>query len=583
MPMSNERQTGPALRCAIYTRKSSEEGLDQSFNSLDAQREACEAYVLSQRHEGWRTIPTRYDDGGFSGGSMQRPALQALMHDIEKGLIDLIVVYKVDRLTRSLSDFAKMVELFDAKKVSFVSVTQQFNTTTSMGRLTLNVLLSFAQFEREVTGERIRDKIAASKKKGMWMGGRVPLGYDAIDRQLVVNAEEAKQVRYFFMRYLELGCVSSLKAELDQQGVVSKRRVSRQGNISGERPYSRGALYELLKNQVYIGETVHRGKTYPGAHEVIIPMDLWEKVQAQLQGNLQGKRSGVRAKEPSLLLGLAYDAQGRRLTPSHTVKRGKRYRYYVSQDKGIVINRDARIRIPAQDLEAVVTQTITSFLLNAAAVLDAFANSQLQTIEKQRLIKSAQHHGERLAATTPTVQRAFLQQIMERIDIHANSVVLSLRPAALKDALLSSSGGLSRRSTSAPDFHEDHGVNKPIVLTSSVRLARCGLEMRLSVPGQTSPESFSQPSTSLIKAMARGRHWYEQLISGKKMAVTDLAAQAGVNDRYASRILRSAFLAPDIVEAILEGRQPAGWTLDHMLTRLSPDWAKQRLQFKPLL
>jgi site-specific DNA recombinase len=237
----------PLVRCAIYTRKSSEEGLEQSFNSLDAQREACEAYVLSQRHEGWHALSTHYDDGGFSGGSMERPALKALMADIEAGKIDLIVVYKVDRLTRSLSDFAKMVELFDSKKISFVSVTQQFNTTTSMGRLTLNVLLSFAQFEREVTGERIRDKIAASKKKGMWMGGMVPMGYDATDRKLVANLSEASQVVHIYQRYLALGCVSKLKAELDSAGIVSKVRTSRTGKVSGGCSYSRGALYELLR------------------------------------------------------------------------------------------------------------------------------------------------------------------------------------------------------------------------------------------------------------------------------------------------------------------------------------------------
>ena len=239
--------TNRTLRCAIYTRKSSEEGLEQSFNSLDAQREACAAFILSQRHEGWVEVSTRYDDGGFSGGSMNRPALAALMRDIDAGLIDSVVVYKVDRLTRALSDFAKIVDCFDAKKVSFVSVTQQFNTTTSMGRLTLNVLLSFAQFEREVTGERIRDKIAASKKKGMWMGGRVPMGYDLQNRKLVINEAEANAVCHFYQRYLALGCVSALKAELDSQGVVSKVRISRTGKTSGGLPYSRGALYELCR------------------------------------------------------------------------------------------------------------------------------------------------------------------------------------------------------------------------------------------------------------------------------------------------------------------------------------------------
>ena len=258
------------LRCAIYTRKSSEEGLEQSFNSLDAQREACSAFILSQRHEGWKEVASRYDDGGFFGGNMERPALAALMKDSDAGLIDSVVVYKVDRLTRALTDFAKMVDRFDAKKVSFVSVTQQFNTTTSMGRLTLNVLLSFAQFEREVTGERIRDKIAASKKKGMWMGGRVPMGYDLKDRKLIINEGEADGVRHIYRRYLALGCVAALKAELDGEGIVSKLRVSRTGKTSGGRPYSRGALYELLQNRLYIGQTNHKQLAYPVEHAGVI-------------------------------------------------------------------------------------------------------------------------------------------------------------------------------------------------------------------------------------------------------------------------------------------------------------------------
>jgi len=292
------------LRCAIYTRKSSEEGLEQDFNSLDAQREACTAFIASQKHEGWTTLPEMYDDGGFSGATIERPAFQRLLADVGEGKIDVVVVYKVDRLTRSLSDFAKIVDIFDRRDVSFVSVTQQFNTTTSMGRLTLNILLSFAQFEREVTGERIRDKIAASKKKGMWMGGLPSLGYDIQDRKLVINEAEAKTVQYIFRRYTELKSVRLLKADLDAQGIVSKSRKASDGTRYGEKPIARGALYLMLQNRIYRGEIVHKDKNYPGEHEAIIDEALWSEVQAILAGNradriLGTKRSGVTGRSHS--------------------------------------------------------------------------------------------------------------------------------------------------------------------------------------------------------------------------------------------------------------------------------------------
>ena len=293
-------------RCAIYTRKSSEEGLEQDFNSLQAQREACEAFIKSQAGEGWRLVKTAYDDGGLSGGTMERPALQRLLADINQGLIDVVVVYKVDRLTRSLADFAKMVEVFDAHGVSFVAVTQQFNTTTSMGRLTLNVLLSFAQFEREVTGERIRDKIAASKRKGMWMGGVVPLGYDVCDRRIVIDEREAETVRNIFRRYLELGCVRLLKEDLDRRGVVSKRRTSKNGIESGGHSFSRGALYALLSNPIYVGEIRHKNLRHPGQHQAIVDRAVWERTQQQLQEHRVRTKShdaGARKESPHRAIG----------------------------------------------------------------------------------------------------------------------------------------------------------------------------------------------------------------------------------------------------------------------------------------
>ncbi len=317
-------------RCAIYTRKSSEEGLEQEFNSLQAQSEACEAYIRSQRHEGWALARTRYDDGGFSGGNIERPALQRLLADIQGGRIDIVVVYKVDRLTRSLADFARLVEIFDMQGVSFVSVTQQFNTTSSMGRLTLNVLLSFAQFEREVTGERIRDKIAASKKKGMWMGGNVPFGYEASERTLVINSAEAETVRHIFALYRELGCVRRVKEEADGLGLRTKCNITASGIERGGKSFSRGHIYKLLSNPIYIGQIPHKGKFYPGQHPALIDTETWTAVRDRFDANASDHHRKASATEPSLLAGVLVDDRGERLTPSHAIKKGRRYRYYVS-------------------------------------------------------------------------------------------------------------------------------------------------------------------------------------------------------------------------------------------------------------
>ena len=356
-------QQKAVVRCAIYTRKSSEEGLEQSFNSLDAQREACEAFVVSQRHEGWRALPTPYDDGGYSGGGMERPALKRLLEDVNAGKVDTIVVYKVDRLTRSLADFAKIVETLDARGVSFVSVTQQFNTTTSMGRLTLNILLSFAQFEREVAGERIRDKVAASKRKGMWMGGTIPLGYDVKQRKLVVNEEEARLVNNVYRWYLKLGSVSKLKAYLDGHGVKTKIRTNSSGCQSGGGLFFRGALYLILQNPIYRGKVRHQDQLYPGEQEAIVPEDLWQKVQDQLRSDNGGRRNDVRTNCSSMLLGLLQDIEGNRFRPSHTVKNGKRYRYYFLQ-KSVPTSRGQRmsVRLPAYDVEQQVYHQLQSFL-----------------------------------------------------------------------------------------------------------------------------------------------------------------------------------------------------------------------------
>src|SRR5580692_10997403 len=366
------------LRCAIYTHKSSEEGLEQDFNSLDAQREACEAFIASQKREGWSPVGETYDDGGFSGGTMERPAFRRLLSDVNASRIDVVVVYKVDRLTRSLSDFAKIVEIFDRHGVSFVSVTQQFNTTSSMGRLTLNILLSFAQFEREVTGERIRDKIAASKKKGMWMGGLPSLGYDVKDRKLVVNEEEAATVRHIFHRYLELGAVRNLQSDLDAAGIISKRRIASDGSQYGAQQFSRGALYLMLKNRIYRGEIVHKGRAFPGEHSAIIDEELWVQVQRHLEANRVERHRGSEVPEQSLLAGILLDANSNPMTPVRAVKKGTRYQYYVSRSliTGTVAENPDGQRIPAPNLDALVMNRMRSLFADPVEILNAISKGQ---------------------------------------------------------------------------------------------------------------------------------------------------------------------------------------------------------------
>ena len=359
--LPSKTQAPKALRCAIYTRKSTEHGLDQAFTSLDNQREAAEAYIKSQAHEGWRLLPDAYDDAGVSGGSLERPALQRLLAEVEAGRVDVVVVYKVDRLTRALSDFAKLVELFDAHAVSFVSVTQAFNTTNSMGRLTLNVLLSFAQFEREVTAERIRDKIAASKRKGMRMGGPVPLGYRVHDKKLVPCPDEAAQVRTIFERYLALGCLNGLAADLQGRGILTKRTPRRDGTIRGGIPFTKGPLAYLLRNRVYIGEVIHKDQHYPGEHEGIVPRELFDAVQAALSEKAQAQGS-VRGNTGSWLMGLLYDDRGNRMTPSSARKGALRYRYYVSRalETGQRGEAGSVPRVSAPEIEQAVREALTS-------------------------------------------------------------------------------------------------------------------------------------------------------------------------------------------------------------------------------
>jgi site-specific DNA recombinase len=412
-----EHSKHPVRRCAVYTRKSSEEGLEQDFNSLHAQRDACEAFIRSQVGEGWRLSKAHYDDGGLSGGTMERPALQRLLEDIRNGLVDVVVVYKVDRLTRSLADFAKMVEIFDANGVSFVAVTQQFNTTTSMGRLTLNVLLSFAQFEREVTGERIRDKIAASKRKGLWMGGTVPLGYDLDDRRLVINEAEASLVRQIYQRYLELGSVRLLKEDLDQRGVTSKARLSRKGTSSGGKSFSRGALYELLSNPIYIGQIRHKRERHPGQHELILEREMWEQVQQRLCNRARRDGESTTQESSSPLAGKVFDEHGEPLYAQGAAKGGKRYRYFVSRAlvKGTTDRSKRGWRVPAPELERVVLTTARSILADQAALVVGMQDSSEDAENIEQILAIASNWRERLR--TESEVPAALGQLIKRVQL----------------------------------------------------------------------------------------------------------------------------------------------------------------------
>jgi site-specific DNA recombinase len=547
-------------RCAVYTRKSSEEGLEQDFNSLHAQREACEAFIKSQKSEGWRLIESGYDDGGLSGGSMDRPALQRLLADIANRLVDTVVVYKVDRLTRSLADFAKMVELFDRHEVSFVAVTQQFNTTTSMGRLTLNILLSFAQFEREVTGERIRDKIAASKRRGMWMGGNLPLGYDAQDRNLVINAKEAKAVRFIYELYRELGSVRRLKEELDRRGIRSKARVSGDGNRSGGQPFSRGALYTLLANPVYVAEIRHKSLKYPGLHEPILDRALWDSVQHQLRTQAPERQAGQGRAQSSFLKGKLFDETGGRLTPSHSVKGGRRYRYYVSQCllAGIASDAPKGWRLPAPEIERIVAEEVARALGDRSAIAGVLTEAGVSATHLPAALEAGRALLERLKSDAQPDE--ILASVLHRVELRETSVRLTLCLSPLQSKKADSS-----HPTPAPSLSRE----------LPIRLRRRGVEMRLVIESQGASHSRQDPV--LLKAVARAYRWFQALSTNQVKSIAELAAGEGVNERYIRSLIHLAFLAPEAVEAIAQGKQPAELTTKALLTRidLPPDWRDQ--------
>lgn len=412
------------LRCAVYTRKSSEEGLEMEFNSLEAQREACEAYVASQRAEGWILVADRYDDGGFSGGTLERPALKRLRADIESGRVDVVVVYKIDRLSRSLMDFSRLVEVFDQHKVTFVSVTQSFNTTTSMGRLTLNVLLSFAQFEREVIGERIRDKFAASRKRGMWMGGWAPLGYEVKDRKLVVNEADARLVRSIFQRFLKTGSATVVAREL-----IAEDARNKYGKL-----IDKGILYKLLINPVYIGVAVHKGVSYPGEHVGIVDRKIWDKVQARLQESPRKRAAATRAQTPALLKGIIFGPTGVAMSPTHTRKNGRLYRYYISQtalkqgaDDGPVT------RIPAAEIEKIVIDQVRLLLQSPEIVVQTWrsARKSIKGTTESEVCNALRAFDPLWTQLFPAEQSRIIGLLVERVDVRTDCVDVKLRIAGI--------------------------------------------------------------------------------------------------------------------------------------------------------
>ncbi len=567
------KRSARKLRCAIYTRKSSEEGLEQAFNSLDAQREACAAFILPPGHAGWTVLPTLYEDGGFSGGTMARPALRCLLGEIAAGKVDVVVVYKIDRLTRSLFDFAKIVEAFDAKSVSFVSITQQFNTTTSMGRLTLNVLLSFAQFEREVTGERIRDKIAASKRKGMWMGGLPSLGYDVQNRKLVVNDEEALTVLHIFRRYVELRSVRALQTELDAAGIRSKQRTLSGGSPYGGQKLSRGALYLMLQNRIYRGEITHKGNAYPGEHPAIVDKALWDEVQAILAENRVNRATGSDAKHPSLLVGIVFDENGERLTPTHAVKKGTRYRYYVSTSliTGKAKGHSTGRRIPAGNLEDLVIGRVRTFLADQGAILDAIRDEHADGAGQKRLIGRGRQIAEELTTLAPDETRAMLMSLLSRVDIRPDRVEIHVRRPRLIELLHAQSIN-SSTAAGKPDSESDD----ILTLTVKARLQRVGREMRMLVEN-ADDQTLADPG--LLKIIARAHDIQERLMQDTDLTVPAIANQERVSEGYLSRLLRLPSLAPDIITDIINGKNPPQLTakkLMRLALQIPVDWTEQR-------
>jgi DNA invertase Pin-like site-specific DNA recombinase len=525
-----ERKT---LFCAIYTRKSTDHNLDLEFNSLDAQREACEAYIKSQAHEGWRLIPARYDDGAFSGASLDRPALQQLLADVRARKVNTVVVYKVDRLTRSLADFAKLVELFDEYGVSFVSITQSFNTTSSMGRLTLNVLLSFAQFEREVIGERVRDKIAASKRKGIWVGGPIPLGYRCVDKRLVIVPDEADTVRLIFRRYLELGSPSALIEELDRLGVRTKTNRLAGGRARGGIRFGVGSLAHLLKNRFYVGEVVYRGENHRGEHEPIVDRALFEAVQAKRAAGQVAREIRLKGS-PAILTGRIFDDRGNRMTPTHCNKLGVRYRYYVSH--ALIQRRKAEAggvaRVPAPDIEALILESVR------------------------------QHFGVSAGDAAAPSDRDLVERYVDRVIVMPHAVELHvLRPDDLDRAHVGDTRDVEtspaiplRLTWEAPNFAAVKGI--------------------IHAP-RTAPAVKPTSRDALLAAIAKARAWIEEMKAGEIGSFAEIAQREGQVERHIRLLAPLAFVSPRIIEAIVNGTAPADLTVTGLAKSLPHSWAEQ--------
>ena len=546
------------LRCAIYTRKSSDEGLEQDFNSLDAQREACEAYIASQKHEGWACLAEIYDDGGISGATLDRPALQRLLADIEARKVDVVVVYKVDRLTRTLADFAKIVEIFDAHKVSFVSVTQQFNTTTSMGRLTLNVLLSFAQFEREVTAERIRDKIAASKKKGMWMGGNVPLGYDTKNKALIINPAEAKTVRKLFALYLECGNVKATAKKAGRLGIATKIRIYADGRTAGGKPFREGLLYHFLQNPIYVGRIRHKKNTYPGLHSAIIDNTTWDSVQRRIGENRVARRERAYAREPSPLAGLLFGDKGTPFTPTHAVKKGKRYRYYV--ERGAIRNNGSEPRrryrrFAATEIESVVIGAITMLLQAPTKLLEAIGIPRLDASATKSAIAAASCRATALGSPEGLDRHLLMRKLLLRVTVGEEQVEIRLSREALREAV-----GITEAT--------DETDNEAFSITVPVRLRPRGVELKFVILDPAFRQAPKMDPT-LIRGIVRANAWFDGLITGKFKTLRDIANREKLPERYVRRIFELAFLSPDITEAVLDGRQPEDMMLEELVAGCS--------------
>jgi site-specific DNA recombinase len=512
------------VRCAIYTRVSTDQGLEQDFNSLDAQYDASQAYIRSQAHAGWTLIRSKYDDGGFSGGNTERPALQRLLADVRAGKVDVIVVYKVDRLTRSLADFAKLVELFDKHGVSFVSVTQQFNTTTSMGRLTLNVLLSFAQFEREVTSERIRDKIAASKRKGLWVGGMAPLGYDTKDRKITVNEPEAERVRIIFRRYLELGSLNRLLTDLRKRDIVTKVRTQKTGRHVGGIPFTRGPLAHLLRNRFYIGEVDFKGDILPGEQPAIIDRNLFEAVQAKLNEQVNSHKSSWTRSE-ALLIGRIFDDRGNRMTPSHSRKRGLGHRYYVSSAlfHGQAERAGSVRRVSAPEIEALVIRSLC----------------------------------EHLDQTSPIDDRTLINKHVVRVEIRSDALVIYL---------------------SQPKESEHRPARGRKVLHIPWQKTPAKRRREILVPNHMPPDKArpirSENRALLVASIARGRRWLNELVADPTATAERIAEREKCSVRKVNMTISLSFLAPDLVKAAIEGRLPHGMGVTR-LCDLPSEWSRQ--------